>query len=178
MAAATFKVHTVLHEAKVIIEDFANGLGNAGDWLSDDEYNSILLKHIALTSEATYTLTKRTTGIYTYDGGAVNLYLSNQVTPFTGDSDVTYTVCARGLTVLSVTSGGTVQVDHSSSTIDIVGIELNFNAYVAELFGYLKSQKSTKIDQSIDSASFSMGQVIASLDESIAYWQGVSTSAN
>ena len=177
MAAAVFKVYTLRDEARTIVDDWASGLGvDSGDWLTDDQYDSVLLPLIQETTEQTYTLTKRTTGIYTYQFGA-DLYLSNQVTPFTGDADVTYSVFARGLTVKSVTSGGVVQVDHSGD-ISIVGVPVNFNAYIAALFGYLKSQRATEITQSIDSATFTIDNTIARLNGAIGYWEGITVSAN
>ena len=176
MAAASFNVHTLRIQGQTFVDKFVTSLGaSAGKWLTADEYDALLLNFIYDSQESTYTLTKRTTGIYTYSGG-VDLYLSNQITPFTGDNDVTYTVSARGLTVKSVISNGVIQTDHSSSTIDIIGVPVDFNGYMVELFGTLKSQRATELTSSVGDASFTIDNTRARIDSAIAYWQGVITS--
>ncbi len=188
MAVATFDVHTVRFKGKMAVRDFANGivsnLDAAGNWLNDDEYDDILYDNL-ITEESTYTLTRLTTGIYKYLGGlgaivppvpGISLVLSDDATPFTGDNDVNYTVYAQGLKVKAETVGGNVRVDHSSTTIDIVGAPVDFNRYVSELFIYLKSQKMTQITQSIDSATFTIDNTMQRLDSAIAMWQGAITS--
>ena len=182
MAAATFNVHTLRIQGQTYVDKFVADLGAAaGKWLTADQYDSMLLPNI-ISDEATYTLQRRTTGIYTLQPKQ-NLYLSNQVTPFTGDDDVTYSVFANGMTVKSVTTasataGTFIQVDHSASTIDVVGAAVDFNSYMADLFGTLKSQRATEITESIGDASFTIDNTRARIDAAIAYWNPVNVSAN
>jgi hypothetical protein len=180
MAAAVFNVYTVRDQVKQAVKDFANGLGAAGDWLSDDEYDSIILDSL-LTSEGTYTLTKMTTGIYQYQtttGSGISLWLADDITPFTGDADVTYKVYAQGLKVKSYTTGGTVAVDHSSDSIEITGAPVDYHKAVADCFGYLKSHRATEVTQSASIGSVTIDITMSKLNQAIAYWQGVHTSAS
>ena len=175
MAAATLNVTTLVDSMKLNLNDLQNGITNAGAWLNDSQYTSILINR-ALSSETTYTLSKVTTGRYVYNIGrssSIAVFLSNPVTPFAGDVDSTYDVYAYGLTVNKTVTSTGVQVDHAASTISITGAPVNFNGAMSDALIQMLTQQPNK-DVSLGDVSYNVVQ--AAIKEKIAIWQGVKTS--
>jgi len=170
MAAATLNVVNVIDEVRLAVADWANGLGTAGDWLADIDYNRFILDHIT-SAEVTYTLQEYTTGLYkAFDGEGVWLWFTSQTAPFTGTADCTYSVYARG-PIVHCTSGTA-----GESSIDISGCPCDFNLVVSDLFYWLASHRAKEISQSNASGNVSVDAAYNRCLQAGEFWRGVVTS--
>jgi hypothetical protein len=180
MAAASYSVITVIDQVKTHINDVANTLGADGDFdglggsASDDlTYKQIMLANIIPSGEQTLTLTKQTTGVYTYSASTDDtaLWFANNTTPFTGEDDVVYQVYGKGPAVF-VSSGAP-----TATEISIAGAWINWREMLAQTFFWLADTKATQIALSVESETIDPGAVRDALNEQGRLAQGTLTSA-
>lgn len=143
-------------------------------WLEDYQLYEFAQQHI-VSANTTVQLSKRSTGVYTYQMGyaPVAMLFNTPAAPFTGDADVTYYTYANGPTVRAYTSGGTVPVNHSSDTISLTGALVDFNEMMYHILTWLASYRAMAISQSYGNGSLSPGEMRKELLEMAASWRGV-----
>lgn len=122
-----------------------------------------------VSSEVTYTLSQRATGIYTYQGGSASysgdmpaqkplaFRLSNRTTPFTESGGVSSTVFEVGPSI-QITAG-----TQTGSTITLTGCLVDWNECRAQVAEWLAVHRSLLIAQSIGSSSITPEDVSRSL---------------
>lgn len=162
MAAAVYNVESLLDNVKLAVNDVA------GAWLSDAQYNSFIASQI-VEDQGTRTFTKRATGWFVcdgYDGLPYALLFASDTTPFTGESDVTYEVNARGS--IQISSGTT-----AVTSISVTAAVVDFAAVMYELFIWLAAHRAMDITRSLGGDSYSVSGVRAELMRAAEHWQGI-----
>jgi len=143
-------------------------------WLEDYQLYEFAQNHI-VKANTTVQLSKRSTGVYTYQQGYTPyaMLFNTPAAPFTGDADVTYYTYARGPSIRAYTSGGTTPVDHSSDTISISGAMVDFNELMFHLLTWLASNRAMTISQSYGNGSLSAIEMRKELLDMAASWRGI-----
>jgi hypothetical protein len=170
MAAATLNVVNVIDQVRLALNDAANGLGTAGDWLADIDLNRFILNNV-ISSETTYTLSEYATGLYKHsDGGGSYVWFTSQTAPFTGTADTTYSVYCHG-PIVHVTAGTAAETSFSLS-----GCPVDFNKTVADLFYFLATHRAKDISQSNTAGNLSVDAAANRCLYFAELWTGVTTS--
>lgn len=165
MAAPVYTYVTVLDEVRLALN-----MKGSDAFLTDDEIESFIFENI-VSESATYTFQKVLTGkLYKYYGGfAYGLFLwgTNSGAPtFTGETDVEYTIRAKGS--IEVTTG-----THSTDTIDVAGARVDFPHLMTQLLHYLATHRSQEISVSGGLGSVSAAGVQDQLFKMADYWTGI-----
>lgn len=165
--AITFNVVTVLDEVR-------GALGWAGtdSKVTDLFIERFIFQHIPGT-ETTYTLQKRTTGVFTLnapDDYGIFILFASETTPFTGEDGLTYIVNCRGS--VNVTVGAA-----TATEIAIVGAAVDFSAVMVDILHWLATHRCQELSLSVGGISMTPTGVKDELIAMAQYWQGITRIA-
>ncbi len=148
MAAAIINRTSLLTRLKLELND----TDTSDQWLTDDQYNERIYKHIVGDSNI-YVVQVRAPGstslprVYTWRGTQLWLFGAT----FTGIDDATYNLRPEG-TIEEITSGAKLD---TRSTIDITGTTVNFPELIVDVIQTLMTHKAQKESVNLGSAGFS-----------------------
>lgn len=165
-------VYTVQDAVKLALNDASGGLGAAGTWLSDGNIDGFITDRIVTAGTFTLTRWSSTAAWFGNSGYGNNyaLYFDNQTTPFAAEGSETYDIYARGLKVKLKTGSRT------ASTISIVGMLVDFDRVMADIYWLLYTQTAGEDDTSVGGSSQSPVGKKAEYLKAHEFWKGVVTS--